>query len=116
MAEPAEAALDAVAAQLGQAAAPSRCLATVRQLTGLFREARHREKATESVFQNLLQILRKGTSDIDVAGKDVSALAHLDDCLLLLSECFRCLRNACVQCTSNQNILRYGSRQGFNVL
>ncbi|KAL8194477.1 UNVERIFIED_CONTAM: hypothetical protein K2H54_021195 [Gekko kuhli] len=106
MAEPTEEALDALAGRLSQAAAPSGCLATVRQLTGLFREARHRENATEHVFQNLLQILTKATSEVDVACKDVSALAHLDDCLLLLSESFRCLRNACVQCASNQNIMR----------
>ncbi|XP_077165889.1 ataxin-10 isoform X2 [Paroedura picta] len=104
MAEPAL--LEAVAGRLGQAAAPSGCLATARQLTGLFREARHRENATEHVFQNLMQILTKATSEVDVACKDVSALAHLDDSLLLLSECFRCLRNACVQCAKNQDIMR----------
>nr|XP_056718700.1 ataxin-10 [Euleptes europaea] len=106
MAEPAGEALGGLAARLGQAAAPSGCLATARRLTGLFREARHREKATKSVFQNLLQILRKVASEVDVACKDVRALDHLDDHLLLLSECFRCLRNACVQCTSNQNMMR----------
>ncbi|XP_060110085.1 ataxin-10 [Heteronotia binoei] len=106
MAEPAGEALDALAVRLGQAAAPSGCLATVRQLTGLFREARHREKATEPLFQNLLQILTKAASEVDVACKNVNTPAHLEDWFLLLSECFRCLRNACVQCASNQNLMR----------
>ncbi|XP_054856620.1 ataxin-10 isoform X4 [Eublepharis macularius] len=102
----AEAALDALAARLGQAAAPSVGLETARQLAELLREAGHREKAKENVFQNLLKILRKATSEVDVACKDASALAHLDCHLLLLSECFRCLRNACVQCPNNQNVMR----------
>ncbi|XP_053109405.1 ataxin-10 isoform X2 [Hemicordylus capensis] len=103
--------LHALAARLGclqkeQAAALPGCLATIRQMTGLFRDAAHRETANEGTFQNLLQILKKTSHEIDVACKDMTTLAHLDSCLLLLSECFRCLRNACVECANNQNIMR----------
>ncbi|XP_063164367.1 ataxin-10 [Candoia aspera] len=80
--------------------------ATLRRATGLFRDAALRETATESLFQDLLQILKQVSHEIDVTYKDASALAHLDSPLLLLSECFRCLRNACVQCANNQNVMR----------
>ncbi|XP_062990414.1 ataxin-10 [Elgaria multicarinata webbii] len=89
-----------------QAAALPGCLATVRRMTDLFRDAAHREAATESLFQNLLQILKKASHEINVTCKDTNKLAHLDSHLLLLSQCFRCLRNACVQCANNQNIMR----------
>ncbi|XP_042325590.1 ataxin-10, partial [Sceloporus undulatus] len=65
-----------------------------------------RETATENLFQNLLQILRKVSNEIDGACQDATTLLHLDSYLLLLSECFRCLRNACVQCANNQNVMR----------
>ncbi|XP_072856994.2 ataxin-10 [Pogona vitticeps] len=82
------------------------CLATVKQMTGLFRDEMYRETATESLFENLLHILKKTSHEIDMICKDTTASAHLESYLVLLSECFRCLRNACVQCASNQNIMR----------
>ncbi|KAM6436651.1 ataxin-10 isoform 2-T2 [Liasis olivaceus] len=95
-----------LAERASQAAALPDGLATLRRATGLFRDAALRETATESLFQDLLQILKKVSHEIDVTYKDVSTLAQLDSHLLLLSECFRCLRNACVQCANNQNVMR----------
>uniref|UniRef100_A0A8C8RCZ4 Ataxin-10 n=1 Tax=Pelusios castaneus TaxID=367368 RepID=A0A8C8RCZ4_9SAUR len=92
--------------QLSEAAAPPSCLEPVRRLTGLFREARPRETADESIFQSLLEILMKASSEMELACKDSIELATLDTCLLLMTECFRCLRNACVQCAKNQHIMR----------
>ncbi|KAK9399279.1 ataxin-10 [Crotalus adamanteus] len=81
-------------------------LATLRRATSLFRDAAVRETATESLFQDLLQILKKVSHEIEATCQDASTLAHLDSQLQLLSECFRCLRNACVQCVNNQNVMR----------
>ncbi|XP_044306757.1 ataxin-10 isoform X2 [Varanus komodoensis] len=89
-----------------QAAACPDCLTVARQMTGLFRETAHREAATKSLFQNLQQTLLKISHEIAVVCKDTRKLVHLDAYLLLLSECFRCLRNACIQCENNQNIMR----------
>ncbi|XP_053243545.1 ataxin-10 isoform X2 [Podarcis raffonei] len=87
------------------AAAPGR-LATVGQIAALFRDPAGREKASESLFQDLLQMLRKASYEIDVTYKQNNTLEHTDSLFLLVSECFRCLRNACVQCTKNQNVMR----------
>ncbi|KAJ7329446.1 hypothetical protein JRQ81_015620 [Phrynocephalus forsythii] len=87
-----------------QAAGLPGCLATVKRMTSLFRDEAYREAATESLFQKFLNILKKTSHDI--VCKDTSTAAHLDSYLVLLSECFRCLRNACVQCARNQNIMR----------
>uniref|UniRef100_A0A8C3PDI8 Ataxin-10 n=1 Tax=Chrysemys picta bellii TaxID=8478 RepID=A0A8C3PDI8_CHRPI len=110
-----EAALPVLAEQLGLAARAERlseassapgCLETVRRLTGLFREARPREMAEESMFQSLLKILTKASCEMELACKDSMELITLDTCLLLIAECFRCLRNACVRCAKNQDVLR----------
>lgn len=66
-----------------------------------------REMAKESIFQDLLEILRSASSEIEQAYKDSSELVDLDTCLLLIAECFRCLRNACVECAKNQHVMRY---------
>ncbi|XP_074854200.1 ataxin-10 [Carettochelys insculpta] len=107
-----EAVLPALAQQLRRAAgaellseAPG-CLETVRRLAGLFREARPRELADEGIFQSLLNILTKASCEVELACKDSMELATLDTSLLFIAECFRCLRNACVQCARNQDIMR----------
>ncbi|XP_010191112.1 PREDICTED: ataxin-10 [Mesitornis unicolor] len=62
--------------------------------------------AEESVFRNLLEVLVSASSEIERAYKDSCELVDLDTCLLLIAECFRCLRNACVECARNQHIMR----------
>ncbi|XP_070611363.1 ataxin-10 [Erythrolamprus reginae] len=85
---------------------PDDGLATLKQATSLFRVAAIRETATESLFRDLLQILKKVADEIDMTCQDARTLAHLDSRLQLLSECFRCLRNACAQCGNSQNAMR----------
>ncbi|XP_038009205.1 ataxin-10 [Motacilla alba alba] len=87
-------------------ALPAARLESVRALSGLFREAQPRETAEESVFQDVLEILTSTSSAIEQTCKDSCGLADLDTCLLLIAECFRCLRNACVECAKNQHVLR----------
>ncbi|XP_064510111.1 ataxin-10 isoform X3 [Pseudopipra pipra] len=64
------------------------------------------EVAEESVFQDLLEILSSASRAIEQSCRDSCGLAEVDTCLLLVAECFRCLRNACVQCARNQHLLR----------
>ncbi|KAM6091278.1 ataxin-10 isoform 3-T3 [Theristicus caerulescens] len=65
-----------------------------------------REMAEESIFQNLLEILMSASSEIEHIYKNSCELVDLDTCLLLIAECFRCLRNACVECAKNQHVMR----------
>ncbi|XP_017682180.1 PREDICTED: ataxin-10 isoform X2 [Lepidothrix coronata] len=81
-------------------------LESVRALSGQLREARRREVAEESVFRDLLEILTSASRAIEQSCRDPCGLAEVDTCLLLVAECFRCLRNACVQCARNQHLLR----------
>ncbi|XP_067387044.1 ataxin-10 isoform X2 [Emydura macquarii macquarii] len=64
------------------------------------------EMAEESMFQSVLEILMKASSEVELACKDSIELVTPDTCLLLIAECFRCLRNACVQCAKNQHVIR----------
>ncbi|XP_062426809.1 ataxin-10 [Rhea pennata] len=105
----AAAALPAVAARLGRAAAAGPAAArleSVRALTGLFREAQPREMAEESIFQNLLEILMNASNEIERVYKESCESVDVDTCLLFIAECFRCLRNACVKCAKNQHVMR----------
>ncbi|XP_051628513.1 ataxin-10 isoform X3 [Manacus candei] len=81
-------------------------LESVRALSGQLREARRREVAEEGVFRDLLEILTSASRAIEQSCRDSCGLADVDTCLLLVAECFRCLRNACVQCARNQHLLR----------
>ncbi|KAM4783510.1 ataxin-10 isoform 2-T2 [Cyanocitta cristata] len=91
----------------GAEALPVARLESVRALSGLFREAQPRETAKESVFRDVLEILINTSSTIEQTCKDSCGLADLDTCLLLIAECFRCLRNACVECAKNQHVMRH---------
>uniref|UniRef100_A0A674GKJ9 Ataxin-10 n=1 Tax=Taeniopygia guttata TaxID=59729 RepID=A0A674GKJ9_TAEGU len=88
------------------AALPAARLESVRALSALLREAQPRETAEESVFQDVLEILTSTASTLEQTCKDSCGLTDLDTCLLLIAECFRCLRNACVECAKNQHVLR----------
>ncbi|XP_064417852.1 ataxin-10 isoform X2 [Latimeria chalumnae] len=82
----------------------------IQKLTHLYREQRYRESIDESVFRNLLEILTKALDEIQTFCMDANRAAHLDVCLQFTAECFRCQRNACVQCTRNQTLM---SNLGF---
>ncbi|XP_068963261.1 ataxin-10-like [Petaurus breviceps papuanus] len=65
-----------------------------------------RETASQRVFQSIQQILMKSSCQVELACQDTGLREHLDLQLRLIAECFRCLRNACVQCPGNQGIIR----------
>ncbi|XP_075712052.1 ataxin-10 [Rhinoderma darwinii] len=73
----------------------------VRRITELFRRAEYREVADEKIFSLILQILSRAAQEIQTMIE--SSEGHWFD---LSAECFRCLRNACVQCPQNQNTIR----------
>ncbi|XP_027710087.1 ataxin-10 isoform X2 [Vombatus ursinus] len=64
------------------------------------------ETTSERVFQSIQQILVKSSHELELACQDTSRRVHLEPWLQLIAECFRCLRNACVQCPRNQGMIR----------
>ncbi|XP_037703545.1 ataxin-10 [Choloepus didactylus] len=86
--------------------APIQDLEALRALTALFKEPRNRETAPRTIFQRVLSILKKASHDVELACRDSYQVEHLASSLQLITECFRCLRNACVECSANQNSIR----------
>ncbi|XP_066446309.1 ataxin-10 [Eleutherodactylus coqui] len=76
----------------------------VRRVTELFRQAEYREVADERIFHLILQILSRALQELrpPVTASAPSGGSWWD----LSAECFRCLRNACAQCPTNQNTIR----------
>ncbi|XP_044533720.1 ataxin-10 [Gracilinanus agilis] len=85
---------------------PGKQLERLQELMGLLREQRHRETASKQVFQDIQQILTKSSHEVELACQEAGRLVCLDRHLQLIAECFRCLRNACVQCPGNQGTIR----------
>ncbi|KAM4797701.1 ataxin-10-like isoform X1 [Urocitellus parryii] len=86
--------------------APIQDLEALRALTALFKEQRNGETAPRTIFQRVLDILKKSSHAVELACRDPSQVEHLASSLQLITECFRCLRNACVECAANQNAIR----------
>ncbi|XP_006866954.1 PREDICTED: ataxin-10 [Chrysochloris asiatica] len=86
--------------------APIQDLEALRALTALFKEQRNRDTAPRSIFQRVLGILKKSLHDVQLACRDSSQAEHLASSLQLITECFRCLRNACIECSVNQDSIR----------
>ncbi|XP_030176782.1 ataxin-10 isoform X1 [Lynx canadensis] len=86
--------------------APIQDLEALRALTALFKEQRNRETAPRTIFQRVLDILKKSSHAVELACRDPSQVEHLTSSLQLITECFRCLRNACIECSVNQNSIR----------
>ncbi|XP_017195255.2 ataxin-10 isoform X4 [Oryctolagus cuniculus] len=86
--------------------APIQDLEALRALTALFKEPRNRETAPRTIFQRVLDILKKSSRAVELACRDPSQVEHLASSLQLITECFRCLRNACIECSVNQNSIR----------
>ncbi|XP_018419578.1 PREDICTED: ataxin-10 [Nanorana parkeri] len=76
----------------------------MRRVTELFREAEYRDIADEKTFSVLLKILSRASHEVLNKGAELDP--SLEHWLDLSAECFRCLRNACVQCARNQNTIR----------
>ncbi|XP_015991191.1 ataxin-10 isoform X1 [Rousettus aegyptiacus] len=81
-------------------------LEALRALTALFKEQRNRETAPRTIFQRVLDILKKSSHAVELACRDPSQADGLASSLQLITECFRCLRNACIECFVNQNSIR----------
>ncbi|XP_067907371.1 ataxin-10 isoform X3 [Heterodontus francisci] len=77
----------------------------IQSLTIAFREQQNREDATQSVFESFVQILTRQLAEIEVCtdNPDSNRNGQLEACLRLTAECFRCLRNACIQSDKNQS-------------
>ncbi|XP_035129233.1 ataxin-10 isoform X6 [Callithrix jacchus] len=86
--------------------APIQDLEALRALTALFKEQRNRETAPRTIFQRVLDILKKSSHAVELACRDPSQAENLASSLQLITECFRCLRNACIECSVNQNSIR----------
>ncbi|XP_045408749.1 ataxin-10 [Lemur catta] len=86
--------------------APIQDLEALRALTALFKEQRNRETAPRTIFQRVLDILKKSSLAVELACRDPSQVENLASSLQLITECFRCLRNACIECSANQNSIR----------
>ncbi|KAG8505909.1 Ataxin-10 [Galemys pyrenaicus] len=85
---------------------PIQDLEALRALTALFKEQRNRETAPRTIFQRVLDILKRSSHAVELACRDPSQVEHLASSLQLITECFRCLRNACIECSVNQNSIR----------
>ncbi|KAM5289173.1 ataxin-10 [Ctenodactylus gundi] len=85
---------------------PIQDLEALRALTALFKEQRNRETAPRTIFQRVLDILKKSSQAVELACRDPPQVEHLASSLQLITECFRCLRNACIECAVNQNSIR----------
>uniref|UniRef100_G1SSN5 Ataxin-10 n=1 Tax=Oryctolagus cuniculus TaxID=9986 RepID=G1SSN5_RABIT len=85
---------------------PIQDLEALRVFTELFKEPRNRETAPRTIFQRVLDILKKSSRAVELACRDPSQVEHLASSLQLVTECFRCLRNACIECSVNQNSIR----------
>ncbi|KAF3814303.1 hypothetical protein GH733_017461 [Mirounga leonina] len=58
-----------------------------------------KETAPRTIFQRVLDILKKSSHAVELACRDPSQVEHLASSLQLITECFRCLRNACIECS-----------------
>nr|XP_032828421.1 ataxin-10 [Petromyzon marinus] len=88
----------------GAAAAAWRpLLGTLRSLTAAFVHPANREAAEPALFDCLGQLLGAVTAPVRAGGAGAgSDRPELE----VAGECFRCLRNACVQCPANQRRVR----------
>uniref|UniRef100_G1U6L4 Ataxin-10 n=1 Tax=Oryctolagus cuniculus TaxID=9986 RepID=G1U6L4_RABIT len=86
--------------------APMQDLEALRALRALFKEPWNREAAPRTIFQRVLDILKKSSRAVELACRDPSQAEHLASSLQLITECFRCLRSARIECSVNQNSIR----------
>ncbi|XP_078076221.1 ataxin-10 isoform X2 [Mustelus asterias] len=89
-------------------------MAPIQSLTIAFREQQNREEATQSLFASFVHILTRQLAEIETFtdNPDSNRDGQLEACLRLTAECFRCLRNACIQCGKNQS---HGRNAGLTV-
>uniref|UniRef100_A0A8D0MBM3 Ataxin-10 n=1 Tax=Sus scrofa TaxID=9823 RepID=A0A8D0MBM3_PIG len=85
---------------------PIQPLAWEPPYTAAFKRCRSKETAPRTIFQRVLDILKKSSRAVELACREPAQVDHLAASLQLITECFRCLRNACIECSVNQNSIR----------
>uniref|UniRef100_A0A672H4S4 Ataxin-10 n=1 Tax=Salarias fasciatus TaxID=181472 RepID=A0A672H4S4_SALFA len=81
-------------------------LQVIKTLTSALREEEYRDAVEEEVFSDLLKVLTNLCEELHTASADGDGLQAFSLQLQLTAECFRAQRNACVQSTRNQSLLR----------
>ncbi|XP_068611454.1 ataxin-10 [Brachionichthys hirsutus] len=76
-------------------------LQVLKTFSTAFRGKENRDAAEEEVFSGLFKVVSGLCDDLQAVGIEARGLQ-----LQLTAECFRALRNACVQNSRNQNVLR----------
>ncbi|KAK2858866.1 hypothetical protein Q5P01_003486 [Channa striata] len=94
-----------VAGILNETHSPEHLL-LLKTLTAALRDKENRDAVEEDVFSGLLKVLSRLCDELLAASGDGEDLQSLSLQLQLTAECFRAQRNACVQSTRNQSLLR----------
>ncbi|KAM9845830.1 ataxin-10 [Aulostomus maculatus] len=81
-------------------------LTVLQTFTTALRDPEYRDVAEEEAFSSLLKVLSRLCDELQTACREDEDLQSLTLQLQLTAECFRAQRNACVQSTRNQCLLR----------
>ncbi|XP_042367106.1 ataxin-10 [Plectropomus leopardus] len=81
-------------------------LQVLKTFTTALRDKEYRDAVDEEVFSSLLKVLSRLCDELQAASCDNQDLQSVALQLQLTAECFRTQRNACVQSTRNQSLLR----------
>ncbi|XP_049892189.1 ataxin-10 [Epinephelus moara] len=81
-------------------------LQVLKTFTTALRDKEYRDTVEEEAFSSLLKVLSRLCDELQAASCDNQDLQSITLQLQLTAECFRAQRNACVQSTRNQSLLR----------
>ncbi|KAM6961715.1 ataxin-10 [Tautogolabrus adspersus] len=81
-------------------------LLVLKTLTSSLRDKEYRDAVEKGVFSSLFKVLSRLKDELQAASSGDEELESVALTLQLTAECFRAQRNACVQSTRNQTLLR----------
>ncbi|CAJ1055050.1 ataxin-10 [Xyrichtys novacula] len=81
-------------------------LQILKTFTCSLRDKEYRDAVEEEAFSGISKVLSRLYDELQAASSEDEDLESVPLLLQLISECFRAQRNACVQSTRNQNLLR----------
>nr|XP_046235072.1 ataxin-10 [Scatophagus argus] len=81
-------------------------LQVLKTFTTALRDKEYRDAVEEEAFSALLKVLSQLCDELQAVGSENQDLQSVALQLQLTAECFRAQRNACVQSTRNQSVLR----------
>ncbi|XP_051247847.1 ataxin-10 [Dicentrarchus labrax] len=81
-------------------------LQVLKTITTALRDKEYRDAVEEEAFSSLLKVLSRLWDELQAASSEDPDLLSVTLQLQLTAECFRAQRNACVQSTRNQTLLR----------